>query len=168
MDNGRLAIGLGIVGLGAVGLWAVGRTSELPDVPAPSYPDVDEAGTVDPMIPTAGEQRLARAIATAEGFFVPGSIPAIAHNPGDLKLGDLGRGKLGEGITVLASDEEGWQRLYHQIDLMATGVSHYYKPYMTLREIARVWTGTQQSEWSANVARALGVSEDATLVQVLS
>lgn len=95
---------------------------------------------------------LALAISIAEGFPVKDSIPARAHNPGDLMLGDKGHGTLGEGVTVFQDDETGWAALEHQLDLIRHGSSEVYDKGMTIQEMANRWTHTEQTAWAINVA----------------
>lgn len=87
---------------------------------------------------------LARAIASAEGFGLPGAIPTVRNNPGDLKLG-------GDSITSFPTKSAGWAALMRQLALIASGQSAYYTPAMTLREFAQTWTATEQSAWANNV-----------------
>ncbi len=104
----------------------------------------------------ASRTDLARAIASAEGFPVEGSIPKRAHNPGDLVLGDHGYGTLGgEAITVFADDASGWAALEHQLDLIRKRMSHVYVPSMTIQQMADKWTRTQRKEWAENVSNYL-------------
>ncbi len=99
---------------------------------------------------------LAEAIAHAEGFYVEGSIPQRAHNPGDLVLGDKGFGTLGsEKITVFENEATGWAALEHQLTIIRTRQSHVYVPSMTIREMASHWTRTQPNEWAQNVCDGL-------------
>ena len=71
--------------------------------------------------PTQGVTAMAQAIAEAEGFFVPGSLPARAHNPGDLTEGDFGdtgvylTSSSGAKIIVYATD--------NRIDLSSHAIS---------------------------------------------
>jgi len=109
--------------------------------------------------------RIGIAIAHAEGFYVNGSIPQLANNPGDLRLGDVGYGTLGEGITVFKDADEGWTRLFHQVERMLTGKSPYYPPTMTLAEMGMTYSGGDPN-WAKNVAAALGVSENITLAEL--
>lgn len=108
----------------------------------------------------------AQAIARAEGFYVPGSIPQRAHNPGNLKLGEP---SIAGGITVFDSDDLGWAALYRQLSLIVTGRSRYYSLSMSIADMGRIWTATvaEQGAWSQNVASALGVSVATPLSQVL-
>jgi hypothetical protein len=96
----------------------------------------------------AGLDLFASAIAIAEGFGVPGAIPTVRHNPGNLKLD-------GQTITTFPNDEAGWEALRRQLRLIRDGQSRYYTPTMTIAEMGRVWTTTEQSAWSANVMLAL-------------
>ncbi len=108
-------------------------------------------------------QKIAQAIAKAEGFYVAGSVPARANNPGDLKLGDTGNGTI-DGKTIFPDLNTGWQALYHQVGLMISGQSNYYDSSMTWRDIANTWVGTTDANnWMLNVVTALGVSPDSTL-----
>ncbi len=110
----------------------------------------------------------AQAIAKAEGFGVPGAVPTKAHNPGDLVIpGWLGQ-ILGAGISVFETDEEGWGHLYHELGMIFVGSSHVYNLDMTILDMAKKWTMTDQVSWADNVASHLGVSVDTTLREVLS
>lgn len=108
--------------------------------------------------------RFAASIAKAEGFYVKGSIPYHANNPGDLKLGDLGYGLLGEGITVFQTTDMGWDALNHQVKGMLSGLSKYYHPFMTLAETGMKYSG--DPNWAKNVAASLGIPETMTLQQI--
>lgn len=64
--------------------------------------------------------RLAQLIATEEGFFKSGSLPARNHNPGDLRHsphsvhpGDA------NAIGVIDTDADGWGDLERQLQLYA-------------------------------------------------
>jgi hypothetical protein len=117
---------------------------------------------------TESIQSFAQAIAKAEGFGIPGAIPTMAHNPGDLVVPGWTGAKLGsEGISVFGSDDEGWQRLYHQLNLIVSGQSRVYTLDDTISSMADKWTNTNSKAWALNVAGALGVSTDAALRDVL-
>lgn len=110
--------------------------------------------------------RISRAIAKAEGFFVHGSLPQRANNPGDLKLGDQGLGTI-NGKTVYKSAVDGWLHLNKEVILILSGKSKYYTPDMTISELAEVWTGGDASDsWAATVAESLGVSIDTKIKDV--
>lgn len=112
---------------------------------------------------------MGQAIAYAEGFYVQGSAPQRAHNPGAIKVpGWKGPITGSEGISVFTSDDEGWYALRRQIDLIADGRSGIYSLGMTIEDMARRWTATDQSAWAANVSRSLGVSTNTKLSQVLA
>lgn len=117
-------------------------------------------------------QALARAIATAEGFFVPGSIPARAHNPGNLVIPGWTGPTLGaERISVFDSDDEGWSRLYRQIGLIVSGQSRVYTLDMTIAQMGNAWAPGGNANipgaWATNVARVLGVPVSTTLRAIL-
>lgn len=115
-----------------------------------------------------GIKRMAQAIARAEGFYVAGSVPQRAHNPGDLKVPGWTGPTLGDNISVFATDDAGWNALYRQLYLILTGQSAYYNLDMTIADMARTWTATQQSAWGSNVAAALGVPTSTPLYMVLA
>jgi hypothetical protein len=105
-------------------------------------------------------RRIAQAIARAEGYGVPGAIPTVRNNPGNIKGPD-------GVIRTYSTPEEGWQALYRQVLLMLTGESRFYKPEMTIAEIARIYTGEAQfMNWARNVSRVLGVTPDTRLRDV--
>lgn len=101
----------------------------------------------------------ANAIAFAEGYGVPGAIPTVRNNPGDLKLpADGGQ------ITSFATPADGWEALYRQLDLIRTDGSRYYASTMTIGQVARIWTATEQTAWTNNVLQSMrqqGYSVDA-------
>lgn len=110
--------------------------------------------------PTRKIRRIAAAIAKAEGYGVPGAIPTIRNNPGNIKNAQ------GEIITF-PNPEAGWNALYRQVLLMLTGESRYYKPEMTIAEIARIYTGeAAYMNWANNVSRVLGVTPETRLRDV--
>jgi hypothetical protein len=105
-------------------------------------------------------RRIAQAIARAEGYGVPGAIPTVRNNPGNLKGPD-------GVIRTYSTPEEGWQALYRQVLLMLTGESRYYKPEMTIAEIARTYTGEARfMDWANNVSLFLGVTPQTRLRDV--
>jgi hypothetical protein len=111
----------------------------------------------------------ANAIATAEGFFVSGSRPQRNNNPGDLTVDTTGTGIGKDGaFIVYATISDGWDALYKQVRLMLTDASAYYNSGMTIRDIASIYTSTEQSSWAANVANALGISIDVPISSLLT
>ena len=111
-------------------------------------------------------QQFAQAIASAEGYGVAGAIPTLANNPGDLELGDLGNGTLGEGITVFSTIANGWAALYNQVGLMFSGKSKVYAPSMSISQVGNSYSGGDPN-WAINVAAFLGVTTDTTLQSLL-
>lgn len=117
---------------------------------------------------TAGVERMSRAIAQAEGFYVAGSIPARANNPGDIKVPNWSGAKLGEGISVFPTIGEGWSRLYRQLNLIASGQSRVYTLGDSIASMSVKWTGSDNAAaWASIVASALGTETDALLAEVL-
>jgi hypothetical protein len=105
-------------------------------------------------------EKIAYAIAVAEGFFVAGSLPQRRNNPGSLKGSD---GQLRTFSTV----EEGWTALKRQIRLILSDASRYYKSTMSVWEIAAIWTGGDKPEaWAGIVAGRLGIAPSETLLHV--
>lgn len=121
---------------------------------------------------------LAKAIATAEGFFASNpNIPQNANNPGDLAMGDQGLGTLGSmNITVFGSLEEGWQNLEAKLSKWFAGDgTTLYDSSMTIQEFADTYVngpnGGRNSAsiaWANNVANSLGVSTDTSVNEVYS
>lgn len=140
----------------------------------PLTPSVTTTETYDTDVYSPGStnypepiKRMARAIATAEGFGVPGAIPTVANNPGDLVIPDWTPTLGSAGIAVFDSVEYGWSRLYRQLNLVLTGGSAYYFPDTTIAEMGRKWANGDPN-WARNVAGYLNVSQDTPLWQVLT
>lgn len=113
-------------------------------------------------------QAFATAIAKEEGFYVEGSVPQRANNPGDLTDdGDVGHGVIetqgimGAKITIYGSVEDGWAALTHKIARMLSGNSKVYRPNMTFMEVGMSYAGVVS--WGVNVASRLGVDPRMTL-----
>lgn len=103
---------------------------------------------------TAQIERIARAISVAEGYGVPGAIPTIRNNPGNI------RSSAGP-IATYPTPSDGWTALYRQVGLMLSGASAYYRPSMSLAQVARVYTGEAAfMNWARIVAGKLGVSTE--------
>lgn len=120
------------------------------------------------MIDPAKISTMATAIATAEGFFVSGSLPARCHNPGDLELESVGLG-LDNGKTIFPNDGAGWQALRHECDLILSGLSRAgYKLTDSWWQVAHRWTGNDNAEgWAHTVAQRLGMNIANTLQDYL-
>jgi hypothetical protein len=99
---------------------------------------------------SSGVWALARAIARAEGYGIPGAIPTERNNPGDLKLPSSDG-----AISTFATPAEGWRALRRQLRLIAENRSAHYRPTMTIADMASVWTTTESAAWTANVVASL-------------
>jgi hypothetical protein len=115
-------------------------------------------------------QQLMRAIAKAEGYGVPGSVPTRYHNPGDIRAsrgvrypGQVGLDK--RGYVIFKSDHYGWDAMQRQFDKIVDGRSQFYSVNMTLRQLAKRYATSPL--WVKNVAKNLGVTPDTTLAEIL-
>lgn len=63
-----------------------------------------------------GLNQLSSAIANAEGYGVSGAIPTVANNPGNLALGDLNYGTMGQNISVYPDSTSGWECSQQPVD----------------------------------------------------
>jgi hypothetical protein len=162
-----IALGFGLLGLY---LLYLSQTAEA-SVVAPTAGDNAAFAGTNPLVIVGGMgtvEQLAQAIATAEGYFQPGSLPARTNNPGDLKLGDRGYGTE-QGKTIFPNSQSGWDALYHEINLILNRQSNYYNPSMSILEIAYVWTGNDNPEgWAHIVASYLGVGVNTSLSDIMA
>lgn len=110
-------------------------------------------------------QSIASAIGKAEGYGIPGAIPTVANNPGDLVNGDIGYGTLGQGITVYPSAQAGSDALTNQLNLIANGSSANYSPSESISQIGSTWAGSPT--WGSNVASTLGVTPSTSFASLL-
>lgn len=95
-------------------------------------------------------QRVAEAVAKAEGYGVPGAIPTVRNNPGNI------RSSAGP-IATYATPEDGWNALYRQLSGMLDG-SALYPPDWTIEQVAARYTGeSAYMNWARIVAGELGV-----------
>jgi hypothetical protein len=159
----RQAIGILVAGVVAYLLWK--RRPLIATVTTSEFIDTDSylPGSTSYSEPI---KRFARAVAAAEGYGIPGAIPTIANNPGDLVIPGWSP-TLGAGIAVFDSDDYGWSRLYRQLALVISGQSSYYYLDMSIADMGRTWAGGDLN-WARNVARNLNVSTDTPLWQVLA
>jgi len=156
-------IGIGVAAAVFLGSSSIGGNGVIP-TGSPS----SSSGLTPTSSPGGAVQAIALAIAAAEGFGVPGAIPTLANNPGDLVLGNMGYGTMGtQEITVYATAEDGWNALYGQIQKWINGTSKYYNPSMTWGQIGAIYAGSG-TPWAANVAAALGVDPNSTLGDYVS
>lgn len=101
--------------------------------------------------PTTFLYKLASAIASAEGFFIPNSVPARDNNPGDERAAPwLADGKPGaDGFFHFGCPAQGIAGLYHQIALnVARGFS--------LRKLVYTWAPPSDGNNSANYLSETG------------
>lgn len=122
------------------------------------------------IVPSTAVQKIAKAIAQAEGFYVQGSIPQRAHNPGDLERGDIGHGTIA-GKTIYPADSQGWQALYNEVQMMLDNSSAHYAPTDSIQDVADEYVNggnnTEDSTaWAQNVADALEVDASTPIGQV--
>lgn len=119
-------------------------------------------------------EKFAYAIACAEGFFKQGSLPCRTHNPGDMKLGDVGFGLEQEKTVFKKADPsadihdhtDGFAALKRELMLVLTNRSHVYTPKFTLEEFATKWTGGDAPEaWATIVAQKLGIETTTTIAE---
>jgi len=108
--------------------------------------------------------QFASAIAHAEGFGRPHTIPSRYHNPGDLKAWRCNKqirtGKAGH--VIYKSDAEGWNALRGYITKMLSGNSHHYNSDMTFQQVAKVYAGNWRP-WVKIVSKELGVTPETRL-----
>jgi hypothetical protein len=109
--------------------------------------------------------RLARLIAEEEGFFVPGTIPARRHNPGDLRHSPHSShdGIGPDAIGAIPNDELGWEDLERQLKL-------YAERGMTLRQCIAEYAPPSENDTSgylAMVCTGLGLDPDDLVSEAL-
>lgn len=125
---------------------------------------VDDLGGQVDQSATSATQKIAQAIASAEGFYVAGSRPARNHNPGDMTADLVGASTGTDGMFVVYdTDADGWNNLYAQVNAWLEGTSKHAGPDSTITDVAAFYTTTEQDAWAANVAASLGVSVDTTI-----
>lgn len=160
-----------IVGVGAIALYEYSKyVSTSQSVASSLGTEAVKAAETLPVVgklfvSNASIQRIGLAIASAEGFYVSGARPQRNNNPGDLK-GNFSGTAIGSdesGFDIFLTAQDGWNALYRQITLWLTNKSNYAGQETTIRQLASVYTTTDQGAWSANVSRALGVPDDTKL-----
>jgi hypothetical protein len=111
---------------------------------------------------------MSQAVAQAEGFGVPHTVPTRYHNPGNIRSTRNGHHYAGQiglnrcGYVIFKKDSYGWQALREQLTLMALGQSAYYKTNMTITQVAKRYA-TSWRVWAKNVSGQLGVLPTTTL-----
>jgi hypothetical protein len=123
-------------------------------------------------------KRFADAIAHAEGFYAAtrdgkSDLPERCNNPGDLTDdGNIGYGtarSTGIGatdITIYPTAVDGWNALYRKVRRALTGASTVYTLDMSIEEFGLKYS--EDPDWGVNVANILGVSNQATLADLVA
>ena len=113
-------------------------------------------------------QVLAKAIAKAEGFGRPGTLPMRNHNPGDIKAIKNyrfpGQVSINKVYVVFKNDKLGWEALQHQIDKIIAGESRY-SINLTLKQLGKRYA--ESRVWPKVVAKYLNVTPDTALWEIL-
>lgn len=106
-------------------------------------------------------QRIAEAIARAEGFYTDSTLLQRLNNPVGLK--SVSTGTLRRFNTI----QEGWEAAYRQIELILTNESSIYNKDMTIAQIAPIWTGNDRpAAWAVVVSGELGVNPNEPIYRV--
>jgi len=112
--------------------------------------------------------RLAQLIAKQEGFPVPGTIPAVRHNPGDLRHSPHSQHPAGDPncIGYIDTDQDGWLDLEHQLQLYA---ERGFTLQQTIFEWAPASDGNDPGGYLANVLAGFegAVAAETPLAEVL-
>lgn len=137
-------------------------------------PSSSGAGAALPGAPIQSKViQFAQAIAHAEGFGIPGTVPTRFHNPGDLGPGDCGSECIsstftaGSNVCQLKDDDTGWRLLYAKLQRIFDGRSSVYNVNMTFTQFAQKYAGDWQN-WVNNVTRVLGVTPQTTIREWLA
>lgn len=116
--------------------------------------------------------KAALAIATAEGAFVEGSLPARIFNPGDMELGDRGWGVEQGKTKYLKADSgadiedqtDGFSALRREWRAILTGASESFPITFTFAALAFRWTGGDKpGAWCKIVTDKLNVNPTDTV-----
>jgi hypothetical protein len=111
---------------------------------------------------------MSQAVAQAEGFGVPHTIPTRYHNPGNIRSTRNGHHYAGQvglnhsGYVIFKNDSYGWRALREQLTLMASGQSAHYGVDMTITQVAKRYA-TNWRVWAKNVSNRLDVPPTTTL-----
>ncbi len=120
--------------------------------------------------------RLASAIEVAEGYGVPGAIPTVNNNPGDL-MNWQGSGLPSDpnGFAVFPSYAAGFQALVQKVQNILSSadpeISALAQEYfgvgdtsqLTIEQLAQIYSPQGADNWANNVAAELGVSPSTTI-----
>jgi hypothetical protein len=112
-------------------------------------------------------QRMAQAIARAEGYYLVGSVADRLNNPGNLKKSSVPSiGADTSGHLQFASKNDGWEALFRQLQLIVDGRSRVYTLDMTIAQMAARYAESNLA-WASNVARGLGVPVTTVLRDIM-
>lgn len=175
MDKKRVAGGMILLGVGAYLAYKYMKKS----VPSSGYVfpngfnDLDNWPLADDGSDSSDNKvtKFMVAIAKAEGYGTPNSIPTRANNPGDLTR-DMGYSSTGDtlgsaGIIVFVDRDNGWAALEEQLRIIQGGTS-IHKLTDTILQFAQGYTTTQQEIWANNVSKEIGMDSSATLQDALT
>jgi hypothetical protein len=152
-----------------IGLIALGGYVLYSQSGAADSSSVDTGDDVNGTNPTTAVMLLGKGIATAEGFYFPGSRPARNHNPGDMTADLIGKSTGMDGaFVVYANDADGWQNLYAQIEKWYSGASAHAGADSSIADISQFYTtpgdsGNDQTNWAATVSSVTGSDPDAPI-----
>lgn len=121
---------------------------------------------------TAQVDKLAQAIAKAEGYGPPKAKPTRLNNPGDIRAprGVHYPGQLRierQGYVVFKTPAAGRVALQEQIVKIIRGESNHYTLNTTINQMARRYA-TNWRPWAKNVSKQLGVPGSTTLGEILT
>jgi len=156
-----------------IGLIAAGAILLYGQVTSTGQDSVTDLGGQVDATQSNATTKIAQAIATAEGFYVDGSRPQRNHNPGDMTQDLTGTGVGTDGpFVVYATDQDGWECLYAQVNAWLNGTSRYHSADSSINDLAGLgsetgYTATDQAAWAATVASTLGVDADTNLGSIV-
>lgn len=109
--------------------------------------------------------KLAQLISKEEGFGIPGTIPTLRNNPGDLRHSpNSSHPGDSNAVGTIDTPEHGWADLERQLQL-------YASRGLTLRQMIVDYYApaneNNSEQYLAFVCERLGVSDDVTVAQAL-
>lgn len=109
--------------------------------------------------------KLAQLIAQREGFGIPGDIPTVRHNPGDLKRSPHSTHPADDpnGIGYIDTDADGWADLERQLRL-------YAARGLTIQQAIETYAPPTENDTEAYlsfICEGLGLGPDVTVAEAL-